>query len=76
MALESTSVRCEQMAQQTLLFDRRILVAEQIERIDSVDIDAVVALAEKIFAGKPTIAALGPLDHLADYDSIAASLAP
>jgi predicted Zn-dependent peptidase len=76
MALESTSVRCEQMAQQTLVFDRRIPVAEQIERIDSVDIDAVVALAEKIFAGKPTIAALGPLDHLADYDSIAASLAP
>lgn len=76
MALESTSVRCEQMAQQTLIFDRRIPVAEQIERIDSVDIDAVIAVAEKIFAGKPTIAALGPLDHLADYDSIAASLAP
>ncbi|NKB56102.1 MAG: insulinase family protein [Alphaproteobacteria bacterium] len=75
MALESTSVRCEQMAQQTLIFDRQIPVDEQIARIDAVDIDAVAAIADKIFSGRPTIAALGPLDRLANYDSIASALA-
>ena len=74
MALESTGVRCEQMAQQTLIFDRQVPVEEQIAKIDAVDIDAVARVAQRIFSGRPTIAALGPLDRLADYDTIAASL--
>ena len=74
MALESTGVRCEQMAQQTLIFDRQIPIEEQIEKIEAVDIDAVAAVAARIFAGRPTIAAMGPLDRLADYDTIAAAL--
>lgn len=74
MALESTGVRCEQMAQQTLIFDRRIPVAEQIAKIDAVDIDAVRAITKRIFAGRPTVAAMGPLDKLARYDDIAGAL--
>ena len=74
MALESTSVRCEQMAQQTLIFDRRIPVDEQIAKIEAVDIDAVRDVAKRIFAGRPTVAAMGPLDKLAGYDDIAGAL--
>lgn len=74
MGLESTGARCEQMANQTLIFGRRIPVAEQIGRIDAVDAAAVAAVAERLFAGRPTVAALGPLENLADYDSIAAAL--
>ncbi|MDD9916152.1 MAG: pitrilysin family protein [Rhodospirillaceae bacterium] len=74
MALESTGVRCEQMAQQTLIFNRQIPIEEQIAKIEAVDIDAVAAVAARIFAGRPTIAAMGPLDRLADYDTIAAAL--
>ena len=74
MALESTGARCEQMAQQTLIFGRRITVDEQIAKIDAVDADAVAGVAARIFAGRPTVAALGPLENLQDYDSIAAKL--
>ena len=74
MALESTGARCEQMAQQTLIFDRQIPVEEQIAKIDAVDVDTVAVAAKHIFSGRPTIAALGPLDKLADYDSVAAAL--
>jgi predicted Zn-dependent peptidase len=74
MALESTGVRCEQMAQQTLIFDRQVPVEEQIVKIDAVDVDAVAVAARRIFSGRPTIAALGPLDKLADYDSVVAAL--
>lgn len=74
MALESTGVRCEQMAQQTLLFNRQISIDEQIAKIQAVDVDAVIAVADRIFVSRPTIAAMGPLDRLADYDTIATSL--
>jgi predicted Zn-dependent peptidase len=76
MALESTGVRCEQMAQQALIFNRQLPIEEQIARIDAVDCDAVCKIAEKIFSGKPTVAAIGPLGKLADYDAIAAGLTP
>jgi len=74
MALESMGVRCEQMAQQNLLFDRQIPIDEQISKIKAVEVDAVIAVADRIFTGRPTIAAMGPLDQLADYDTIATSL--
>lgn len=74
MALESTGVRCEQMAQQTLIFDRQIPVQEQIAKIEAVDIEAVAGIARKIFSGRPTVAAMGPLDKLADYDGILSTL--
>ncbi len=76
MALESTNVRSEQMAQQALIFNRQVPVEEQIARIDAVDCDAVAKVAERFFSGKPTIAAIGPLGKLADYDTIAAGLMP
>ena len=75
MALESTGVRCEQMAQQTLIFGRQIPIEEQVAKIEAVDVDTVAAVADRIFASRPTIAAMGPLDRLADYESIASALA-
>ena len=75
MALESPSTRCEQMAQQMLIFNRLIPVAEQVARIEAVDMAAVGRVAKKIFAGKPTLAAIGPLETLAGYDEIGKCLA-
>jgi predicted Zn-dependent peptidase len=74
MARESMSARCEQMAQQLLIFGRLIPVAEQIARIDAVDAEAVARIAVKIFSGRPTVTSLGPLANLADYDTVAAAL--
>jgi predicted Zn-dependent peptidase len=76
MALESTSTRCEQMAQHMLIFDRVIPVEEQVARIEAVDLDSVARVAEKLFSDTPTLAAVGPLTGLDDYDEIAASFKP
>jgi len=75
MALESTSARVEQLAQQLLIYGRPIPVAEQVARIDAVDTESAGRVAAQIFAGKPTLAAIGPLGHLEDYGSVVARLA-
>ena len=54
---------------------RQIPIEEQVAKIEAVDVDTVAAVADRIFASRPTIAAMGPLDRLADYDSIASALA-
>ncbi len=76
MALESTNVRTEQMAQQALIFNRQVPIEEQIAKIDAVDTEAVAAIAQRVFSGVPTVAAIGPLGKLADYDTITGALMP
>ena len=63
------------MAQQVRIFNRWIPVAEQVERIEAVDAAAVARVARRIFAGPPTVAAIGPLETLASYDEIRKCLA-
>ena len=74
MSLESTGSRAEQLGQQMLVFGRPIPVAEQVERIEAVDTDAVKSIADRIFAGRPTLAAIGPTAKLMDYDALVARL--
>ena len=75
MSLESTSARCEQLGQQMLIFDHPLTTDEQIGKIESVDKDAVRGIAERIFAGKPTIATIGPVNQIIAYDELVAALA-
>ena len=74
MSLESTSSRCETAARQLQVFDRTIPIAEVIEKIDAVDVAAVKNVARRVFASPPTIAALGPIGKLEEYDRIQARL--
>jgi len=76
MGLESTSSRCEQIAQQMLIFGRSIPLSEQVELIDTVDVAAVAKVADRIFSGRPTLAAIGPVDSLMSYDDLCDRLAP
>ena len=75
MALESTMSRCEQLGQQLLVYNRPVPVEEIVTKINAVDRDAVVRVARRLRASRPTVAALGPIDRLEDYDRIAARLA-
>ena len=75
MSLESTGSRCEQMAQQMLVFGRPLTTEEQVERIEAVDRSAICTVAERIFSGPPTIAAVGPVNQIMDYDRLVATLA-
>ncbi|HEX9836124.1 MAG TPA: pitrilysin family protein [Alphaproteobacteria bacterium] len=74
MTLESTSARCEQLARQLHVYGRPLSVPEMVARIDAVDRDAVERALRRTLATKPTVAAVGPLDGLESYDSIARRL--
>jgi predicted Zn-dependent peptidase len=71
MALESSSGRVEQMARQLLMFGRVIPLEEIVSRIDSVTMEGVTDSARLILSeGKATMAAVGPLKKLPDYDAV------
>ncbi|MDX1484971.1 MAG: pitrilysin family protein [Alphaproteobacteria bacterium] len=64
MALENTRARAERLGQHMLVFGRPVPVEEIVARIDAVDGAAIAALAERVFAGPPTLAALGPVGQV------------
>jgi predicted Zn-dependent peptidase len=70
MSLESTSSRCEQLARQLMVFGRPIPVAEAVAKIEAVDADAVLRVARRLLASRPTVAGLGPIGKLEPYDRI------
>ncbi len=75
MSLESSSARSEQLARQMLIFGRHVPTAEIVEKIEAVDTARVSAAMRRLLAnGAPTVAALGPVGKLPDYDHIAARL--
>ncbi len=74
MSLESSGARAEQLARQMLIHGRPLPVEELVAKVDAVDAEAVRRVARRLAAGVPVIAALGPIDGLASYDDIRASL--
>ncbi|MGQ0664731.1 MAG: M16 family metallopeptidase [Pseudomonadota bacterium] len=74
MSLESTSARMDALGSQILIYGRPIPVEEIARRIDAVGAEDMARLAARIFAGQPTLAALGPLSRLEAYESLAARL--
>jgi predicted Zn-dependent peptidase len=74
MALESTSARCEQLAQQMLVFGRPIPTSEIVAKIEAVDAQAASRVMRRVLAAPLTLAALGPIGRIDDYAAIAARL--
>jgi predicted Zn-dependent peptidase len=75
MGLESSMARAERLARQLLAFGRVIPIDEIVGRIEAVDAAGVRALARVILSSsKPTLAAVGPLGRLEQFDRIAAEL--
>lgn len=76
MNLESVSSRADQIARQYLAFGKVPELADIIARIEQVSVADVRALAQAIFAGaSPAISAVGDLNGLAPYETIAAKFA-
>lgn len=75
MSLESTSSRCEQLARQMLVFNRPIPISEIVSKIEAVDAGALQRCMKRLLASPPTIAALGPIDHVEEYGKIKDRLA-
>ncbi len=70
MSLESTSTRCEQLAQHLLIHGTLFDPGELIQRIDAVDDAAIARVVARWRDGPPTLTALGPLSRLEDFDRI------
>ena len=75
MSLESTGARCEQLAQQILVYGRPLPIEEIVGRIEAVDLTAVRHMAARFAASRPTLASLGPVGRVEEFDQLAARFA-
>jgi predicted Zn-dependent peptidase len=74
MSLESTSARCEQMAQHLLIYGTPFDPGDTVRRIDAVDDEAIARVVARWRGGVPTLVALGPLGRLEDFARLEARL--
>jgi predicted Zn-dependent peptidase len=75
MSLESTSARCEQLAQHLLIHGTPFEPPEVVRRIEAVDEAAIHRVVRLWRSAPPTLAALGPLSRLEEYDKLRERLA-
>lgn len=74
MSRESTSARCEQLANHFLIHGRAPDLAEIIENVEKVDQDAIRRVVARLISDPPTLTAVGPTRTLESYDAIRARL--
>ena len=75
MSLESPSSRAGQLARQQILWGRPIPLQETVDRINRITADRVKQVARQILEkGKFSLAGIGPVANLPDYDVIASRL--
>lgn len=70
MALESSSSISEILARQTLIYNRIIPISEMIERIEAVNKDNILEIAQKIFVSKPSYALVGAIENHMSYQEL------
>ena len=75
MSLESTGSRCEQIARQIQIFGRIISTSETVAKLNAVTLDDISRCAVRIFSGTPTLATVGPADHVPSLPMITDKLA-
>ncbi len=75
MASESMMSRADRQAKHLLSRNQIIDINAITEKIENLDINAVQNAAWRIFSSKLTLAALGPLQNLENYEMIARRLA-
>ena len=68
MSRETTSNRCEQMAQHLLVHGGIMTVEEIVEKVNQVDIISVKRVIKKLLVTVPTLTALGPISNLESYE--------
>jgi predicted Zn-dependent peptidase len=71
MSRESTSGRCEQLANNLLIYGRPLTTREIVQGVESVDAAQVRGLAGRLAASRPTLTSLGPVGQVESFDTIA-----
>ncbi len=74
MSRESSGSRCEQLAQQLLVYGRPVEAAEIVEKISAVDGAKIADLARRMIASAPTCATMGPVKQVMPLDHIVSRL--
>lgn len=74
MSRESTSARCEQLANHFLVHGRLPDLADIIENVEKVDTAAIRRVVARLLSAPPTLTAVGPTGTLESYDAICARL--
>ncbi|HKM71950.1 MAG TPA: pitrilysin family protein [Stellaceae bacterium] len=70
MSLESTAARCEQLAQHLLIHGTPFDPTEIVTRVEAVDDAAIRRVVARWRSAPPTLAALGPLSRLEEFDRV------
>ena len=71
MSLESTAARAEQIARQIAVFGRVMPIEELIEKVEALSCADIERAISRLLSSKPTVAAIGPVSRLPNYDEIA-----
>ena len=75
MGRESMLSRANRQAKHMISFGKDFDLSQLLTKIDVVQVEDIQKMAQQIFATKPTLAALGPLEKLESYDKIQSRLA-
>lgn len=75
MGLESTSGRCDRLGRSILSYGYPRSMQEVIEKVDAVTAQDLDRVARKIFCGKPSMTAIGPIKNLESFDQVEKRLA-
>ena len=75
MSLESTGSRCEQLARQIQVFGKVVPTQETVAKLNAVTLDDIRRVATRIFAGRPTLATVGPAANVPSMPAIIERLA-
>lgn len=70
MGQESMMRRINSQAKHLIYHDEIIDIHERITKIEAVTLDDIKNVARRVFATKPTLTALGPLEKLESFDKI------
>lgn len=74
MGRESMMARADQQAKHLFYYKGAYDVESVIQEIDAVKVSSVQKIAQHIFSSRPTLAALGPLEKLEEYEHISERL--
>jgi len=70
MSRESSLSRCEQLAQQLLVYGRPQTLEEIIERIEAVDPSGLERVVERMRGAQPSLAVIGPTGGVDSFESL------
>lgn len=74
MGQESMMSRADMVAKTMIHRRKEFNPQDLIDQVESLTVQRIQKAAQKIFASKPTLAAIGPLDHLISYDQLVENL--